>query len=554
MADPLDGTVTDNTHKKWDLENAPLHRINSPSYNNGQFTRAPGDGVNRGCRTSGLQRVLPAWVTVQDNPFKEIEGRLARSYQTWTDFPLAQWHIWYDWNFHVIPTDPYSYVRGSGNQEITGHGTPVVQGATMECEWDAGAFGTKPGPMFAQDWAWPMASQFVWVAGRWVYDCSHADSAGRMRSELHPIGAVATVRVEAQKFSSNAQVLYPFQNPLGIDTPFMPGVQFMFFASRLGGYITVPEALQTDYEFIVDLPKEIEKRAIAPIGPAPPDPQNTISLGPLRIVYQVDFTPFSNAAGSVNNTNQPVLTVIMPADGSFPSQVKIKIPMKGVVDSYGVMISIGVIDQFLDLAKRVVLVSGSFDNATLFRQTNVDGVIKYGINGRWHIKNFQNMSGGASIALNENFSFALALDHPPNGGGAILLSSHGMITHPAGKVMEEPDAARTLRVANQPGGRVYQWDFDIIPDANGIESALTDRMKSAGHFVWSWPPVAGDENEPLGVSDFSRRINQLQVSTTQPFQLKGFSLNEDQALAEIFFKSPQQTDYLIDGKITVKTQ
>ena len=93
-----------------------------------------------------------------------------------------------------------------------------------------------------------------------------------MRSEIHPIGTVASARWEAVKFQSAAQVLFPLKGDWGIDTPFMPAVQFMFFASRLGGYLTTPKTFERDYEFIVDLPNETAARSIVPIGATPEHP------------------------------------------------------------------------------------------------------------------------------------------------------------------------------------------------------------------------------------------------------------------------------------------
>jgi hypothetical protein len=421
----------------------------------------------------------------------------------------------------------------------------------MECEWDTGAFGNRFGAMFDRDWAWPMTSQFVWLAGRWIYDCGHANSQGLMRSELHPVCAVATARVEAQKFDSSAQVLFPVTGPLGTDTKFMPGVQFMFFASRLGGYVTVPQVFEKDYEFIVDLPREIVGRTIIPIGPSSENPRNTIALGPLRIVAKVDFSPFSNAKGTVNSSIQPILTVITPADGSFPSQVKVKIPLGGLrggADAYGVMISFGLVDQFLDLAKRVLLVSGSFDAVTFFRRDSVDVAIKFGINGRWHRKPFQNVQRGDTRALQESFSFALALDHPPGGGGPILFSSHGKVIKGSGRVMEEAEPARTLRVGDAPGGRVYQWDFDIVSPND--QSKVSQLQADVGNRLARTLRV---ENDPLGVADLAQQASQLGLNQTG-FNLNGIALEEDQSLAEIFFKSPRETEYRIDGKISGRSQ
>ena len=572
--DPLDGVVTDNQHKKHDPDQ-PIHRINSPSFNSGQFSRADGDGIGRGCRTGGLKVVVPAWVPVQDDAFKEVEGLLARSFQTWTDFPLAQWHSWYDWNFHVVPSQPYAYLRGEGNEAAAGPLTPVVEGEAMECEWDTGAFGTAPGPMFGHDWAWPMAGQFVWIAGRWIYDCGHANARNKMRSELHPCAAVASARWEALKFDAAAKVLFPVPSALGIETPFMPGVQFAFFASRLGGYVTVPGVFERDYEFIVDLPRETAGRAVVPIGATPDHAMNTVSLGPLRIVAAIDFSPFSNAAGSKNTAVQPILEVIVPPDGSFPSQVKIKIPLSGIkgsADAYGVMISFGLVDQFLDLRKRVLLVEGSFDTVTFFNHASEHVALKFWINGRWHRKTFDKVVVGKPLPLQEKFSFALAMDHPPNGGGHLRLSSHGKVRKKVGKLLEEPLTARVLRDGNNPNSRPLQWEFDMVnpPQANNkvtpgdVELAAADRMAGTLNLFPALLGVPGlvtavvlglikDANVALGVSDFVRRAAFL-GEDTKAFTLEGRELFEDDKLAEIFFKSPPKTDYRISGTITGRAQ
>ena len=146
----------------------------------------------------------------------------------------------------------------------------------MECEWDCGAFGDydyssahgkqaspgQPGPMFEKDWAWPMAGQNVWIAGRWIYDCGHASSdektgsnPGLMRSELHPCKAVATARWEAVKFDQNDY--------------HAPAIQFMFFACTQGGYKDFPTIADHDYEFIVDLPEAPHEAPQHPVGHTP---------------------------------------------------------------------------------------------------------------------------------------------------------------------------------------------------------------------------------------------------------------------------------------------
>ena len=190
LADDKDGKVTNFDHKKYDASN-PIHRIESPDFST---TRAGVDGVTTKCREAVkppflIGNCIPAWTDVPNserNPDREIEGALIRSYQTWTDFPVFQYHRWYDWNLHIEPAEGFKFLRGAANQldpaELQGR-TAVIGAAVVEVEWDCGAFGKPsggflfgPGPMFVADWAWPMAGQNAWARGRWVYDCAHANS------------------------------------------------------------------------------------------------------------------------------------------------------------------------------------------------------------------------------------------------------------------------------------------------------------------------------------------------------------------------------------------
>src|SRR5262245_56747264 len=192
-----------NVSKDLDRKN-PFHRINSPwfkepgekgkvatlsSGQQGLVVGADGRGYLCGCRSmddfpdmgffgeiklkllqflglvTGLgdprevMHAVPGWVPVLnrnpvapappddvDNPTQvEFEGMLARSYQTWTDVPAAQWHHWWDWNFLVLPREVageggYAYLRGAGNTppvvDEEGFVPLVRNNRVMELEWD----------------------------------------------------------------------------------------------------------------------------------------------------------------------------------------------------------------------------------------------------------------------------------------------------------------------------------------------------------------------------------------------------------------------------------
>src|SRR5215831_14505360 len=69
---------------------------------------------------TAMQRVMnaiPGWVPALGVPETEREGQgiLTRSFQTWTDVPLWQWHRYYDWNFHIVPDPGYEFYRGRAN-------------------------------------------------------------------------------------------------------------------------------------------------------------------------------------------------------------------------------------------------------------------------------------------------------------------------------------------------------------------------------------------------------------------------------------------------------
>src|ERR1700694_5061761 len=114
----------------------PFTRINSPSENL-LPTRLSGDGHTRGTRREGdfyeqalidkvvrkLILLTPSWTTTRGTTERdveqEIQGKMARSFQTWTDAPPFQWHRWYDWHFHLEPDAGYDWLRGMAN-----HATP----------------------------------------------------------------------------------------------------------------------------------------------------------------------------------------------------------------------------------------------------------------------------------------------------------------------------------------------------------------------------------------------------------------------------------------------
>ncbi len=576
----------DNEHKDWDYHK-PLHRINSPCWMPGR-ARVSGEGYALGCRAPSdgeddtvldyfifrkLMRTLPGWVAVHGEAETEVEGELYRSFQTWTDVPVWQWHQWYDWNFHVIPAPGYQYVRGLGNilpppPDKDKHERFVGSPDAMECEWDCGAFaktkGLRPnvGGMFSSDWAWPLTGQYAWIAGRWIYDCGHASSenkdpkqgqVGLMRTEIHPCKALASARWEAVNFPENGK-------------RYVPAIQFMFFASEKGGYKNPNHLNASDYEFIVDLPRTGKAAPISSrIGATPEFPLNTVVLRTPHLLHKFDYSPFSGAAGDAASV-VPVIEPILPDDpGTPPEQVKIKIPLSQVKsgDYFGVIVSLGWYDPDGSEARKVMhcqvkldhLFKGSVDHDTF----SEEWMIKIGVNGRWFTQYFDGVRNNTSLKLN-----AQVIDFWLSEDDFIYVSSHGAEMDLVGDFFERARNDRTLTLDD----KVIDWDKDVVPWNQAKLWRLCRRMG------WMMASTFKDENDPLGIIDPGHgRIgnkNQLQdvgngVFLGNPIKLKSvkdstlkysliaYSTEADDLSAELL-ESTFIVDYTLNFSVDVKRQ
>ena len=644
-----------NTGKPWDY-NRPFHRIDSPSFDGGRAA-ADGRGYRCGCRSpeesslwiaDRLIAIAPPWVPVGRNRYdpdfveeeKEVEGVLWQSFQTWTDVPLHQWHRWYDWNFHLVPARGYKYLRGEGNHppgasEIPPGWQPVAPPPggevepTMECEWDAGAFGkdiadSHPGAMFDStsastldprfDWAWPQSGQYVWIAGRWIYDCGHATSPerqdvitlkdgtelrgqivyrgpdaegrdvlslkttasqpqnipmanvreviyeGRMRSELHPCKAVATARWEAAEFDENEK--------------HVPAIQFMFFASRFGGYWTFPSITDRDYEFVVDLPRIEAAPRAWDIGHTPDFPLNTVVLSP-RLLRKFDSDPFAAAAGKVKGKDhlEPVIEPIPAADpANPPEQVKVKIPLtqlKGKeVDAYGVIVSLGWYDPDGSQARKVRKIRVEFPKVHKAAVNHDVGKeewrLKVGVNGRWFSRNRNQVENDTDIHLEKTVELLLSEED------FITINAHGMEENQVGDFMKREEPDRTLRIDGQDATWKQDVDQPDIDRADQVAREARGMMSGCVRLVWAWPPLEADENTPLGLipARITAPENELRrswrVQVTDLVQqldrgerlecvLTGFHAMEVGESAELAF-NPAEVDYTLHYTLQVEDQ
>jgi len=570
-----------NDAKDWSYEK-PLHRIHSPSYNRRGMAdgrgylcgcHPPSDGPNDtvlGQIIRGLVRTIPGWVPVENpGPEQELEGTLERCFQTWTDVPLFQWHRYYDWNFHVIPAPGYEYVMGQGNRvESHEHLSPTDRRLTtrsMECEWDCGAFGPRPGILFNNaQWIWPMTRQYCWLSGRWIYDCGHATSddpnVGLMRSELHPVKAMATAQWEAVSFPENGNL-------------YVPGIRFLFFASKLGGYKRFDVINDHDYEFIVDLPRIGGRTSPWRIGHTPDFPLNTGVLRAPHLLHRVEFL---NAREGAGGTVQPVIDPIPPANpGDLSQQVKVTIPlttMPADAPYYGVIINFGWFDPDQSQARRVKRCDIRFDH---FHKQNVnhdvfaeEWLLKFGVNGRWYIRQFNDVHNNTDYALNVTVpTFYLAdTDY-------LYVSSHGAELDQMDDVFQRTDSARTVRL----NGVIQDWDRDVVAGTSDPQHNAAHRRK-----LWDMVYEIGDmlpggdailnllgiedsrANNPLGIIDPAApgtlhygRSNPLAVDTLNitnvAKSINAYYAQEVGESAELV-EHLNRIDYVLHYNVTVRPQ
>lgn len=321
------------------------------------------NGRARGCRlpssvsigipgfSKDVGGVIPSWVEATPQPNdrpdgrpRSVEGILAESHISGTDFPFRPWHTYYDWNYKVRPDPQYLDLLSTANV-AAGNGE-------LECEWDT---------TFLPPYAWGQRGQRIWVLGRWIFDCGHPTANG-YRTEIHPPKAVVTFRSEAVKFPGNRGPTHATVASLYI------GRRDTYFTTNIN---------DQDYEF--DLP-------------LPPKPSSTAT--PRVLVRPMTGTP----------PVHPVITAV-PSSANARS-LNVRIPLKGVnphPSEYGLIISGGWSDpkgtEAAKIIKRRVTIKKIFMDANLdpLPFDRDEWYVYVCVNGRW--KAFENL-GGDSKTLN----------------------------------------------------------------------------------------------------------------------------------------------------------
>jgi hypothetical protein len=604
MADPPPfPPIETNDAKPWDPKRI-FQRLNSPSFRAGGDAPLKGDGHAQGTRRSadfpqladqldqlpllGIGGKLelfeqaialaPGWVrtevtpgnagqsrALEDAAEQEVYGKLLRSFQTWTDAPGFQWHRWYDWNFHVQPAPEFDHLRGAGNRvpippPESESGAPDLEQFTegsLECEWDAGAFSRQPGGMFTDlnagtrsSWIWPMTDDFVWISGRSIYDGGHefqepspplpppapgADPPPKplpkpklCRSELHPCRAMAMARKEAFRFQGTPNRV--------------PAHQFVFFASRLGGYISFESLDQPgdDYEFVVDLPLMPDEFQPVehPIGKTPDFPFNRIVLRRPEPLIEFEFEPFLTAFGSRSLEEladfEPEVTIITPKpDRPREKQARIKIPLRAFAarfasgtsqaSSYGVIVHLGWTDALKTQAREVKRVRVQLRNVQPVEGvefTDGEWRLKFCVNNRWLHLNRNDVEDEDESGDNRFPVLSTPIEFFLHKDDSVRVHMHGMELNIMDDIARQPADERTVRF-----NRIQLFAEAIRVGEDPRTAVPGDDLSDVATFFASLPLALLELIESLPVLGFVVQLLEtlLAVFGISPTQLLGLA-------------------------------
>ena len=533
-----------------------------------------------------LLRTLPSWVHVENTreaiqpveseTERELEGIIHQSFQTWTDMPLFQFHRYFDWNFYVIPDPGYRCVAGEGNW------SEKASELVVECEWDTGAFAgvspTSVGALYAgADLSWPMNGQLVWLAGRWIYDCGHGheseewkklswserkrqwQQSERMRAELHPIKAVASARWQAVKFSRNRN-------------HYVPGIRFVFFASRKGGYFDFKDLRVKDYEFVVDLPRlpsqdamdfEIVDAEAYPgckiikargrgrhAVPPPGEGEAQVHLRPTELLLRISTEPFKHDGFGRMANITPIVEPFQKdgGDGDFPTQMKVTIPLSQAGpddDCFGVHIDLGWLDDAQwTQARQVRECTVTFHSLRKLDAFHDSGGseqwrMRLGVNGQWTQTPETELEAGCRMSLGDaSFTVYLGPDDP------LTVCVHGTEHDVVENIFRWSDDDRTIKLDGAP----IDYQQDIIRGSPSRVRRIS--RKVLGMMMHTFQ----DTSDALGRIHKEYRPTEFALGRSHRKDENAIVLKADTKLAETVPDPAGTNDYTVSYSIEVKRQ
>ncbi len=529
-----------------------------------------------------LLATIPGWVHVENTRSmtqpvdaeleRELEGPLGESRLSRTDVPLYQYHRYFDWCFFVTPSPDYLYITGDGNKDEDEE-VPAV-----ECEWDTGAFAsaspTSDGAIYTGlDLGWPVDNQYLWLAGRWIYDCGHPidnpteqsdpKKARLMKTELHPVKAFASARWQGVQFSRNRD-------------KYVPGIRFTFFASRKGGYLDFKDLCGKDYEFIVDLPKHpshdamdytvvpskdypesktIKARARGRHAVPPPGEGDArVHARETELLINMSSQAFDNPGfGKLANVTPTVEPIEPEGSTEVPTQLKVKIPLSQASpddDCYGVHIELGWLDDAnWNLAQQVREFSVTFHSVTAitashggdweFEGANEEWRLRYGVNGRWLQTPETTVGKGGHISLGDKKLTVYLADEDE-----LRVYIHGTEHDLVEDIFRKSDDDRTVKL----DGKAIDYQEDIV------KGDAAHRRRIAREIFSMMLHTLKDQCEALGYISKGFRAADLETHRPVKKQETGLAKVKDKNPPEARTEPASRGDYELSFTIEVREQ
>ncbi len=274
-----------------------LMLVISPLWNPASIVKADGpiSGVNETCQSFGVGIAgffglwddiyladisEPGWAWVYPSqPIHSVTGIASNSEVSHTDNQAL--HLSHDQTTY-IQLDP-------GQEGMTSIVNPPNE---IEMEWEIGTYPSERGrnepERFLAKWAWPNVSDRVWTNGHWVYDCFHGqrvDSTYRLRTEIHPARALATMRDQVRTLPGSGSTPVPVtatdliihgRGGFAANSLYW-GPDFVYTIAYGNEMVTTP--IDDYYEFDIYLPPRPAPQAVL-VTTFENGPGNTVDLDP----------------------------------------------------------------------------------------------------------------------------------------------------------------------------------------------------------------------------------------------------------------------------------
>jgi LGFP repeat len=319
--------------------------------------------------------IRPAWTPIIGvGTGQEVAlGKVRQAYPAYEDFPTV--HHSHDMLFDVELLQNYNGLL-STRHKTTSDGTPILHN-----EWEMGTRNDGRTDRFPLQF-WPEEGDWVWMMGRWVFDCAHRPYS----TEFHPVSGVAFTRPEPTILQGDTAPSFTWKT-------------YIYIHGK-GGYFDTPvpvKRITNPYVFNLFLPVPCTRNGFLCIPSSTAELRaevNTIFAGD-RVNPIIIPSPVPQFAGPV--AIQPV-HIVYPFKSIDPS----------TENKFGSILSLGWREPVLTSGYRLLNVT--FDSIKINNAHDLDRAewdrLWASVNGHWiELSGPSNNFGLGSITDNEERTF-----------------------------------------------------------------------------------------------------------------------------------------------------